>query len=112
MMDNVVRVRGTLIVLGQSMPAAEVRHSGECREHRSPPLSALRGRSVSVWVSDRLGPVAYLLAGVYAAMHRYLLWCHPPSQRLADVTEDGTAHFLVVRFQHVVTGPSRPTQSN
>jgi hypothetical protein len=111
-MDNVVRVRDTLIVLGQSMPAVEVRDSGECREHRSPPLSAHRGRSVSVWVSDRLGPVAYPLAGIYPAIHRYLLSCHLLSQRLADVTEAGTAHFLVVRLQHVVTGPSRPTLSN
>jgi hypothetical protein len=51
-----------------------------------------------VWVSD-LDPVAYPLAAVYAAIHRYVLWYHLPSQRPADVTEGGTAHFLVVRLQ-------------
>jgi hypothetical protein len=51
-----------------------------------------------VWVSDRLEPVAYPLAAVYAAIHRYVLWCHLPSQRSADVTEGGTAHFLVVSY--------------
>jgi hypothetical protein len=51
-----------------------------------------------VWVSD-LDPVAYPLAAVYAAIHRYVLWYHLPGQRPADVTEGGTAHFLVVRLQ-------------
>jgi hypothetical protein len=64
---------------------------------------------VSVWVSDRLDPVAYPLAAIYAAIHRYALWCHLSNQRRTGVTEGGTAHFLVVRLQHVITGPSRPT---
>jgi hypothetical protein len=37
-----------------------------------------------------------------------MLWCHLPSQRSADVTEGGTAHFLFVRLQCVVTGQSQP----
>jgi hypothetical protein len=51
---------------------------------------------VSVWVSDRSEPVAYPLAAVDAAIYRYVLWCHLPSQRSADVTEGGTAHLSVV----------------
>jgi hypothetical protein len=46
-----------------------------------------------VWVSDRLDPVAYPLAAIYAAIHRYVLWCHLSNQRRTDVTEGGTPHF-------------------
>jgi hypothetical protein len=53
-----------------------------------------------VWVSDRLDPVAYPLAAIYAAIHRYVLWCHLSNQRRTGVTEGGTAHFFVVRLHH------------
>jgi hypothetical protein len=64
---------------------------------------------VSVRVSDRLDPVAYPLAAVYVAIRRYVLWCQLPSKRSADVTEGGTAHFLVVELH--TSSPAQPVDT-